>query len=169
MKYVELIALLRTLGDASRDPLDFAGSPEVLEVTRLYLSLSVAERREVIDEIGTEGCRLLGRYVSRFCGDAIDQSSTSFVFAAIMMLELSSVGADWRIQLVRLLVIDHTLARLKSSGVNFEMKEWEKVSPGTFKSFQQLDNRKPSLRNLSSVELREVSRIGHTFFEHIAA
>jgi hypothetical protein len=166
MKQNELVSLMKILGQEDRDPVTYAGSQNLITASKSYFALPMEIRRQIIDNIGKETCSFLGRYTSRFCGDAIDLSSNEFILPAIMMLELSSIEADFRTQLVRLLIIEHTLLRLKSDAIDFDLSEWEKNSPGTFKSYLQLENRAASLRNLASVELAEVQRNGHTFFEY---
>lgn len=164
MDELELTMFFRALADPVRDPVTFAASPQILDATDAYFSRTEDARRQLIDTLGKDSCLLLGRYVGRFCGDAIDAASPAFVLSAVMILEMSAAAVDWRMQLVRLLIVDHTLRRLESIGQPFDTTLWQVSSPGSWKAFLQLDERKSALRNIDSVELQEVVRNGHTVF-----
>lgn len=161
----QLFEFLEAMAEPTRDPVTLATSERALEAADLYLALDTDDRKKIIAQLGSDKCMLLGRYVPRFCADAIDMQSPRYVFPAIMALEISSVSTDWRLQLVRLLVVDHALDAMRSAGLDFDMQTWQQLSSGTYKSYLQLDERSPALRSIHSVGLSLIEKDGHSFFQ----
>lgn len=144
------------------DPVDGA-----LAISETYLALPTQERIAVLEQYNADRLRRFGIFVSRCCARAIDEQDARFIWPAIMALEISAASTDWRQQLVRLLVVDHTIQRLKAKGIDFDFSRWNLCSAGTLKTYRQLDNRHPDLRNIESVDLGEVIIDGKTVFKQI--
>jgi hypothetical protein len=144
---------------AAADPVEAAR-----EVAPRYFELAEDDRILLRSYYSAYEKRSFEARTAQSCARALDTLDTTYVWAALMLLELGSQSTDWRMNLVDLLVLDHTLRRLEGQGVDFPTGDWDSVSPDTFEAYRRLDERHPDMRNLESVDLMEIQADGHTAF-----
>jgi hypothetical protein len=129
-----------------------------------FWRLGAGERAELRRAYTPYERRSFAAHTVQCLARALDRASLDDVWAALMLVELGVDAADWREQLLDLLVLDHALARLAARGLHLPRDRWRQLGPESHAAFVALDRRHPEMRNIASVGLAEVVVDGRTTF-----